>query len=251
MSGFATMTATPGLECIAARGRAGRGPVRLGTFAAAVGALALAVSAAWAQTPKSFDPPGPTGWVPTGCRTVPSTDSILGPRTAWRNLHADAVNTDEISSALAPVFSPDWIAEPNTFNATGPVFDENGNLYFSPLAPFEDVVLISVDPLDGSRRWAIAGTGGGAAAPMVLEDPQNPGEQIIYVGLYDRALAVRTNGTVVWDASTGLTLPIDPNDRAGAFGVNYHPALDAIFGLTSDGMIYALDRSTGRPALRS
>ena len=37
-------------------------------------------------------------------------------------------------------------------------FDSDGNLYFAPLLPYEDVVMISVDPDTGARRWAIAGT---------------------------------------------------------------------------------------------
>jgi outer membrane protein assembly factor BamB len=221
----------------------------LAVFALALVAWAPAARAQVA-TPKSFDPPGPTGWAPSGCRAVPPLNPVLDPRTAWRNFHADATGSDEIFSALAPVFAADWIAEPDTFNVTGPVFDSDGNLYFAPLLPYENVVLISSDPHDGSRRWAIAGTGApaGAGTPMVLDDPLDPGAQIVFLGLYDRALAVRTDGSVAWDVPTGLTLPTDTS-TAAVFGVNYLPASDAIVGLTLDGFLYALDRTSGAPLL--
>ena len=54
---------------------------------------------------------------------------MLASRAAWRNLHSDEVNTDEVSIAYAPLFHADWVAEPFTWNPTGPVFDDAGNLY--------------------------------------------------------------------------------------------------------------------------
>jgi outer membrane protein assembly factor BamB len=201
-------------------------------------------------TPKPYAPPGKTTWVPEGCRVLPTDDPVLGPRSHWRNLHADAVGSDEVSIALAPVFQPEWAAEPETFNVTGPVFDKEGNVYFAPLYPAEEVLLISLDPVDGSRRWSIPGTGGGGGAPMVLADPANPGEEIVYLGTKDRALAVRTDGTVLWDLSTGLALT---GELAGdaAFGVNYLPQADALVGITGDGHLYVLDRATGAQILAS
>jgi hypothetical protein len=79
---------------------------------------------------------------------------------------------------------------------------------------------------------------------MVLDDPDAPGEQIIYVGLHDRAFAVRPDGSIVWDVPTGL-----PGTPVGVFGVNYHPGADAIVGLARDGYLYALDRRTGATVL--
>ena len=109
------------------------------------------------------------------------------------------------------------------------------------------MVLISLDPATGARRWSIPNTTGalvGSGSPLVLDDPQHPGEQIVYVGLYDRAFAVRTDGTVVWDVATDL-----PGAASGVFGVNYHPGADAIVGLARDGYLYALDRVTGTSVL--
>jgi len=215
--------------------------------------IILTLAATWAglactPVPTPFWPPPKTAWAPEGCRAVPADDPVLGSRNHWRNLHADAVGSDEVSIALAPVFEPEWAAEPETFNVTGPVFDDEGNLYFSPLYPAEEVLLISIDPADGSRRWWIPGTGGGGGAPMVLADQENPGEEIVYLGTKERALAVHTGGTVLWDVATGLALT---GELAGdaAFGVNYVPQADAIVGVTGDGHLYALDRVTGAQIL--
>jgi outer membrane protein assembly factor BamB len=201
--------------------------------------------------PKVFDPPPRTSWSPVGCRSVPADDAVLPTRIAYRNVHSDEANTDEISVALAPVFREGWIAESETFNATGPVFDSDGNLYFSPGLPHEPVVLISLDPKDGERRFTIANTTGaapGASTPMVLSGPVNGGEpkEMIVLGLYDRAFAVDVDGAVLWDVPTGLT----SDDLHFVFGVNYAPAVDAIVGLTDDGFVYALDRLTGEPLLQ-
>jgi outer membrane protein assembly factor BamB len=201
-------------------------------------------------TPREFAPPPLTAWRPEGCRTVPTNDPVLGSRDRWRMLHSDAVNSDEVSIALAPVFEPDWRAEPNTFNVAVPTFDAAGNLYFAPFLPHENVIMISLDPTDGSRRWAIPGTGApvGAVSPMVLNDPDNPGEEIVYLTLRDRAVAVRTDGTIVWDVPTGLTLTgVLRQDSMP--GMNYLPQLDAIVGLTGDGHLYALSRATGAQLL--
>ena len=139
------------------------------------------------------------------------------------------------------------MAEANTWNPTGPVFDDAGNLYFVPLLPYEPVALISLDHVTGARRWSIPATTPapvGSGTPLVLDDPDHPGEQLIYVGLYDRAFAVRQDGSIVWDVATGL-----PGGPTGVFGVNYHPGADAIVGLTGNGWIYALDRRTGASVL--
>lgn len=204
--------------------------------------------------PKSFDLPARTTWAPQGCRIVPAVNEVQPSTIAWRNLHADEVNSDEISIALAPVFREGWTAEPDTWNPTGPVFDGAGNLYFSPLFPYEDVVLISLDPKDGSRRFSISNRTGamvGASSPMILTEPGAcPNEKpkdIIYLSLYDRAFALNADGTVVWDLPTGLSSA----EPQFSFGINYAPTIDAVVGLMSDGFVYALDRRTGAPVLNA
>ncbi len=202
--------------------------------------------------PRCFDPPARTSWSPVGCRSVPAEDAILPTRIAYRNFHSDEANTDEISVALAPVFVEGWTVEAETFNATGPVFDSDGNLYFSPGLPHETVALISLDPNDGERRFTIPNTTGaaaGASTPMVLRGSVNGGggatREMIFLGLYDRAFAIDADGSVLWDVPTGLT----SEDLHFVFGVNYAPRVDAIVGLTDDGFVYALDRLTGQPVL--
>ncbi len=220
----------------------------------AIGTAGLAVAAAVQAAdpiPLTFDPPPKTTWRPDGCRSVPSNNPVIGSRDRWRMLHSDTLNSDEVTIALAPVFEHGWQAEPNTFNVTVPVFDNDGNLYFSPFLPYEDITMISLDPLDGSRRWAIPANNDapvGAIAPMVLNDPDNPGNEIIYQVLYDRALAVRPDASIVWDVPTGLTLSgILKQDTVT--GINYLPQADAIVALTTNGHLYALDRETGDPLL--
>lgn len=211
---------------------------------------AIGIVAGCVPVKKPYAPPEKTGWKPEGCRSVPAEDPVLGSRSYWRNLHSDAVGSDEVSIALAPVFEAEWTVEPNTFNVTGPVFDAAGNLYFSRSLPLDEAILISLDPSDGSRRWAIEGAGMVGGTPMVLADPEEPGREIVYLGLYDRALAVGTDGVTLWDVSTGLTGSGDPAMDL-CLGIQYLPGADAIVGLTRDGHIYALDRTSGEPVLET
>ena len=206
-------------------------------------------------TPNSYPPPGKTAWVPEGCRSVPGDNPVLGlPAAFSRTFHVDSMNSDEVSIALAPVFEYEWVAEPQFYVPEGPTFDSDGNLYFTPLYPGEDVILVSLDPDTGARRWAVSGTTlYGAGAPLILDDPLNPGEQIIYVGVYDRALAIRPDGTALWDVPTGLPSPpppgMDEDPGYHCFGVNYHAQADAIIGVMRDGSVYVLDRATGAQLL--
>lgn len=212
-------------------------------------AMLMSSAAALADTgivPKEFNPPEPTTWRPEGCRSVAPVDPVLPSGKRWSNIHSDSVNSDEVPVALAPIFSPGWLAENNHYYPTGPVFDHEGNLYAAPMWPHENIVMLSLSKDTGERRWAIPNTTGappGGAAPMVLQDPDNPGQDIIYQTLYDRAIAVRPDGTIVWDVSTGLTLHGGFNDVV--MGNNYLPAYDAIIGVAVDGAMYALDRATG------
>lgn len=224
--------------------------VRALLTAAVVPVLAAGPGLAADPTAKNFDVPDRTGWRPEGCRSVPAESDVIGSRGRWRLLHSDIAASDEVSIALAPVFEADWHAEPDTFHVTVPVFDADGNLYVIPYLPHDDVALVSLDPDDGSRRWAIAGTGAptGACAPISLDDPDNPGEEILYVTLKDRAFAVRPDGTMVWDVPTGLTLS-GFNPRDATSGNSYLPQRDAIVGLTTGGQLYLLDRETGAQIL--
>ena len=220
-------------------------------------------------SPKSYNPPERTAWAPHGPRalpyvgdeTSPAGGDVLGYPTAYfRTLHADSINSDEIAIVTAPMFEADWVVETETFNPEGPTFDQAGNLYFSPsFSPNEDVMLISLDPSDGSRRWVVESPIRGSGSPLVLDDPDNPGTQIIYVGGYDRAIAVRPNADLngdgnvepsemVWSVPTGLSVAAD-EQRQHMFGLNYDPTSDTLMGLTRDNHIYVLDRKTGERRL--
>ena len=57
----------------------------------------------------------------------------------------------------------------------------------------------SARPAPGASSCRSApGERGGGAVPLVLRDPETGGE-VVYVNSYERLLAVRTDGTPVWD----------------------------------------------------
>jgi outer membrane protein assembly factor BamB len=206
--------------------------------------------------PKQYDPPPKTAWEPQGCRLPASTNPILGlPVGFFRTLHADTLNSDEVSIALTPVFGPPaWVAEKYFYIPDGPTLDRDGNIYFSPVLPAEEVILVSLDPATGARRWSVPGFSYGGGAPLVLNDPADTSRQIIYLGTYDRAVAFKPDGTKLWEVPTGLPTPsrptIDSSTRGyHCFGLNYHAQADALIGVTGDGNLYVLDRATGASLL--
>jgi len=205
-------------------------------------------------TPKTYGTPAPLAWVPEPAALemmVPA--SPIPVNNSFRTLHSDTRCSDEIATAVAPMLTVDWSAETNMFVGEGPTFDDEGNLYFSPVYS-GDASLISLDGKTGKRRWAIPGTTSGAGAPLVLDAPELPGKQAVYHILYETARAYTTDGKLLWETPTGLTAPkellpgmMDPTHN---WGSNYHPAADAVLGLFVDGKIVAFHRKTGRPLLR-
>jgi len=204
-------------------------------------------------TLRKFGPPAPTAWRPEGCRPEVTDNPALGAPTSYsRTFHGDAHNADEVSVAAPPVFERKWVSQEDMFIVEGPTFDAAGNIYFTPSRAPESLLLVSLSPEDGSRRWAIPGKNvNGAGAPLVLNNPDSPRDQIIYVGTYERAFAVRTDGTMIWDVPTGLPAPDDQSIGIHCFGLNYHAPSDSIAGVTGDGHIYLLDRRTGKPRLEA
>ena len=170
----------------------------------------LATAAAWAApadeiVPRTMSVPGRTAWRPLGCRSVPFSHPVLLPRTAFHRAHGDLESDNEVALAYAPVFERTWLAEPSLYQVTTPAFDSAGNIYMTPLLPHEPILLISLEPTAGARRFVVPlvpGDLGGGAAPMVLRDPDSATE-VVYVNAYDRVVAVRTDGTTAWDAPTG------------------------------------------------
>jgi len=198
---------------------------------------------------KHYDLPEKTEWRPVGPRTVGTTDTQV---EFGRLLHTDTHGSDEVSLAVAPALAFDWIAEENLFVAEGPVFDRQGNIYFCPVFPPEDIIMASLEPVKGERRWALEGLSSGCGTPLVFSDPQSQ-KEIIYVATYDRAVAMTTDGEILWDVATGLPKQManEISSEKHSFGVNYHRQLDALIAVMGDGSFYALDRQTGRQLLSS
>ena len=196
---------------------------------------------------KHYDFPEKTQWRPIGPRNVGVVDTQID---FVRVYHSNAHGSDEVALAIAPAFEFDWLVEENFFLAEGPVFDSQGNLYFCPIFPPEDITLMSLEPTKGERRWVLPGIDAGCGAPFIYNDPVTQ-EDTIYVATYDRAIALQTDGTIIWDVATGLP-KVSKDELVSeqhSFGVNYHRQLDAIIAVMGDGSLYVLDRKTGKQLL--
>ena len=204
------------------------------------------------HNPKVFGPPGKTQWKPVGTRAAGqhSYDIIPEPDT-WNAIHVNAANSDTVWGVAAPMFELDWVAEPAYFVGNGPLLDNQGNLYFSPqFYHGERVVLVSLDGQTGQRRWTIpADDDIQASSPaFILNDPENPGAQIIYIIGYNRLMALRPDGSTIWSKDTGLSIYAEElsNKAKGKFhSFNYHPATDSLVSVTKAGALFAFSRKTG------
>jgi outer membrane protein assembly factor BamB len=204
------------------------------------------------HNPKVFTPPAKTLWKPIGARAAGnhSFDIIPQPDT-FSAIHVDVANADSVWGVAAPMFELDWVAEPEYFVGNGPLFDNEGNLYFSPqFYHGERVVLVSLDGQTGERRWTIpADDDIQASSPaFILNDPENPGSQIIYIIGYNRVMAIRPDGSLVWSKATGLNISTAElgNKAKGKFhSFNYHPATDSLISITKAGALFAFSRTTG------
>jgi outer membrane protein assembly factor BamB len=204
------------------------------------------------HNPKVFGAPEKTQWKPVGARSAGqhSYDVIPEPDT-FNAIHVGVANSDSVWGVAAPMFELDWVAEPAYFVGNGPLFDNEGNLYFSPqFYHGERVVLVSLDGKTGERRWAIpADNDIQASSPaFILNDPENPGSQIIYIVGYNRVMALRPDGSTIWSKATGLTLPPSENGKkptAKFHSFNYHPATDSLVSITKAGALFAFNRKNG------
>jgi len=236
------------------------GFVLVAVFAAAIllgttnkGKIVLVRLLANESTPREYALPGKTTWKPTGARRISGNDNINARQVTFgRLLHTDTRSSDEVATVFAPVIARDWTAEPNFFVPEGPVFDTQGNIYFSPVFPPENVIVVSIEPKAGKRRWVLEGFSAGAGTPLILIDPDT-GEDVVYVGSYDRAVAMTTDGEVLWDVATGLPKlnPAEVKANQHSFGINYHMQSDALIAAMGDGHVYILDRKTGNALLEA
>ena len=192
-----------------------------------------------------------TQWAPVGARTVGDYPYEVIPQpNGFHTMHVGPNNTDNVWVALAPQLELEWVAEQSFYVPEGPTYDNEGNLYFSPLFPKEDVSLVSLDAETGARNWAIEGNGSnaGSGAILILDDPDGEGEQIIYHCTYTEAIALKPDKTELWRTPTGLQLPEvvqGERETTHSFGFNYHPQTDALVALMNGGEILAFDRRTG------
>jgi len=223
---------------------------------------------------KSYDPPKKTNWKPEGPRSLPyigGADDIAGgdvignPLGYAKTVHCDPNNSDEVVIVAPPVFQAGWIAEVDEGACPSPTFDKSGNIYFSPYRVGTENLLVSLNPNDGSRRWVVKITGDytqgnktGGITPLVLDDPDNPGEQIVYAGTIERVVAVKTNADInwdgvittsemVWDSNTGIQG--NPNGEDHITGFNYDPTTDTVVGIATSNKAIVLDRLTGESML--
>ena len=224
---------------------------RLITLAPAVILVASAGCTSTSSSGVQGVPEGVTEWAPVGARTVGDYDYEVIPQpNAFHTMHAGPNNADNVWVATAPRMELDWVSETNFYVPEGPTYDNQGNLYFSPLYPQIDVSLVSLDAETGKRKWEIAGNGSnaGSGAILILNDPDKPGDQIIYHVTYTEAMALTPDGSTIWKVDTGLTLPpVVPGERATthSFGFNYQPQTDSLIALMMGGEILAFDRATG------
>jgi outer membrane protein assembly factor BamB len=204
---------------------------------------------------RAFAAPAKTRAVPAAPAAAPGAApqaAAVPVPDAFHTMHVDLRNGDEVWSVAGPVWQLEWLAEPELYVPEGPTFDAEGNLYFSPIAPREDVSLVALDRITGKRRWSVPGRGAGCGAPLVLNDPERPGHSLIHHSTYTTAMTLRPDGSVVWSAPTGLVLPTrrpGERDQTHVWGMSYVPPHDALVGVTMDGFVFAHDRRTGAPLL--
>jgi outer membrane protein assembly factor BamB len=192
-----------------------------------------------------------TRWAPLGARTVGDyAYDVIPEPNGFHTMHVGPNNSDNVWIAVAPELELKWVAEQSFYVPEGPTYDNQGNLYFSPLFPQENVSLVSLDAETGARNWEIEGndSNAGSGAILILNDPESPGDQIVYHVTYTEAMAIKPDGSILWETPTGLTLPpIVPGERSTthSFGFNYHPQTDSLVALMMGGEILVFDRVTG------
>lgn len=203
------------------------------------------------HNPRVFDPPAKTNWKPIGARNAGTHGyEVIPEPDSFSAIHVGVNNSDSVWGVAAPMFELDWVAEPSYFVGNGPTLDNDGNLYFNPnFYHGERVLMVSLDGETGARRWALpaAHERESSSPAFLLNDPDNPGAQIIYIASYTRIMAIRTDGSEVWSAPTGLTLPpLEPGKNPDTtIHLNYHPQTDSLVTVTKDGRMLAFDRKSG------
>ncbi len=205
---------------------------------------------------RKFEVPKRHQWKPKGKRQIQATNQVMPTRDIWRQRHGGAMNADEITVAVGPMLELDWVAENDYFHAGPVIMDSQGDIYASPKFPYDKAKIIKYDGRTGKILWKIFSekipTGG--SLPLVLDDPENPGKQIIYNGTLTEVMAIHPDGTIIYRKPT--TLPPLPEkitlQNLGTYhnyGPNYNPVMDALVFVTGDGKVWGADRKTGEQVI--
>ena len=192
-------------------------------------------------------------WKPEGKRQIQATHALMPRQNIWRLRHGDSMNSDEVTTVTAPVLGLDWVSETAYFNPSPQMLDSKGDVYSAPKFPTDQALLIKLDGRTGKLKWKITGydkVGAGAGLPLVMSDPENPGQEIIYAGRKAEVIAVHPNGEIIYHKRTGFSAPPETFTHENlaefsCFGPSYNPVMDGLVWVTGSGLVYALDRKTG------
>lgn len=197
-------------------------------------------------------------WKPVGTRDVRERDPVLGRYVdVWNERHGNALNSDEITSVIAPVFDLACVTNPSHYFAVAGAQDSEGFYYGSPSWAADKSIINKFNTKDCTTEWALTADEEDilsiADAPMTIIDPDT-GEEFVLAGKRHKVWLLRKDGSVVWSKETRLGMP--PNtinsDNLGehiAWGPNYLPGADGVIMITGDGFIEILDRKTGNPLI--
>lgn len=191
-----------------------------------------------------------TDWQPKGIPTAGPMSDTVPVLNTFHTMHGSINNTDQLMIVTAPEQKLAWVAETQFYVPEGPSLDQQGNLYFSPFRPNEDVSLVALDGKTGERRWTLPAHGdiSGSGATLILNSPEHK-QEVIYHSTYQNIWAVTTDGDILWTKKTGLTWDLEESVSPHAWGVNFVPGLNALSVVTGNGKIMLFDRLTGRQLL--
>ena len=202
--------------------------------------------------------PPVTTWKPEGPRDTQFVDPVIGrDRAIWNERHGNALNSDEITTVIAPTFERVCVTDPTHHFPVAGAQDSEGFYYASPAWAEDRSVVNKYNMRDCSTEWSIFGEPDEilsvSDSPMTLTDPDT-GEELVVAGKRHRIWMLRKDGTIVWSRATRLGLPpstvdFDNLGEHVAWGPNYLPGVDGIVMITGDGLIDILDRKTGDPLL--
>lgn len=226
---------------------------RLTALSAAITLSALMAGCSMINTdaePKALPEYKLTDWKPAGVPNAGPMSDTVPVLNTFHTMHGSINNTDQLMIVTAPEQELAWVAETQFYVPEGPSIDQQGNLYFSPFRPNEDVSLVALDGKTGERRWTLPANGdiNGSGATLILNSPEH-NQEVIYHSTYQNIWAVTTDGNILWTKKTGLTWTDSDEISPHAWGVNFVPRLNALSVVTGNGKIVLFDRLTGEALL--